>query len=136
MAAAGGRKSELAGYYFHLDAHKSFISGGMYCPNKDILKKVRKSIDVDFEKLQKIVSEKNFKKYFGKMHSFGEKLSKVPQGFSTDSPAAEWLKFKHFAIEYALDDKTLLSHNFIDNTTEIFKAMKNFNAFFNEIIRN
>jgi uncharacterized protein (TIGR02453 family) len=136
MAAGGGRKSALAGYYFHFDAYEPFISGGIYCPEKETLKKVRQAIEADLDELQKIVSCKDFKKYFGKMQPFGEKLSKVPQGFSPDSPAAEWLKFKHFGIEHALDDKTLLRPDFTDYAAEVFKSMKEFNAFFNEIIRN
>ncbi|MDR3326522.1 MAG: DUF2461 domain-containing protein [Prevotellaceae bacterium] len=136
MAAAGGRKSSLAGYYFHFDANEPFLSGGIYCPAKEMLKTIRTAVDVDYEELKNIVSERNFKKYFGEMQPFEKPLSKVPAGFSADSPAAEWLKFKHYGVEHILDEKTLYREDFTSYAAEVFKAMKEFNSFFNQIIRN
>ncbi|MDR0829380.1 MAG: DUF2461 domain-containing protein [Prevotellaceae bacterium] len=134
MAKSGGRKSPFAGYYLHIAHDEAFLSGGIYCPEKDTLKKIRKAIEVDFDDLQKIVSEQDFKKYFGKMQSFETPLVKVPVGFSADSPAAEWLKFRDFGIINPVNDKIFCQDNFTDYCKKVFGAMKNFNDFFNEII--
>ena len=64
-----------------------------------------------------------------------EKNARLPLGFSANSPAAKYLTFKHFLLEHHLvSEEILFSDNFIDYATEIFRAMKNFNQFFNEII--
>src|SRR6266567_3625593 len=40
----GGRKSILAGYYFHCEPSESFVGGGLWMPMPDDLKKVRTEI--------------------------------------------------------------------------------------------
>src|SRR5687767_655728 len=37
----GGRKSMLAGYYFHLEPGQTFVGGGVYQPMPEELKKLR-----------------------------------------------------------------------------------------------
>lgn len=134
IAANGGRKSIFGGYYLHLEPNNPFLSGGIYCPDKDILKKIRHGVEDNFAELQEILNDKEFKKYFGNMQSY-EKTSRLPLGFSADSPAAEYLTFKHFLVEHhLLSEETLFAESFIDYATEVFRAMKNFNRFFNEII--
>jgi len=134
IAANGGRKSILGGYYFHLEPNNMFLSGGIYCPDKDILKKILHGIEDNFDELQTILNEKNFKKYFGNIEPL-EKKSRLPLGFSKDSPAAEYLTFKHFLVEHSLvSEKILFSENFIDYAADVFCSMKDFNRFFNEII--
>ena len=134
IAINGGRKSIFGGYYFHLEPKNSFLSGGIYCPEKDILKKIRHGIEDNFDELQEILNEKNLKKYFGDMQSY-EKNARLPLGFSSDSPAAKYLTFKHFLVEHhLLSEEMLFSENFIDYAAEVFRSMKNFNKFFNEII--
>jgi uncharacterized protein (TIGR02453 family) len=133
IASGGGRKSILGGYYFHLEPNASFLSGGIHCPQKDVLKKIRHGIEDNFEELQEILNEKNFKKHFGTMMSY-EKTSRLPLGFPKNSPAAEYLTFKHFLVEHSVKEEALFSENFIDYAAEVFSSMKNFNRFFNEII--
>ncbi len=45
----GGKKSVFAGYYLHIEpGNNSFIGGGVWSPEADILKKVRQEIDYSF----------------------------------------------------------------------------------------
>jgi uncharacterized protein (TIGR02453 family) len=133
IAANGGRKSVLGGYYVHIKPKESFLSGGIYWTEKESLKKIRHEIEDNFEELQAILNEKSFKKNFGDMKAF-EKNSRLPLGFSANSPAAKYLIFKHFLVEHTITEKTVCSENFIDYAVDIFHSMKNFNRFFNEII--
>ena len=36
----GGKKSPVAGYYFHAEPGKSFIAGGVWMPEPDVLQKI------------------------------------------------------------------------------------------------
>ena len=46
--AKGGRKNHGPGYYFHLQPGECFLSGGVWMPSPDIMKKIRQEI---FDKL-------------------------------------------------------------------------------------
>ena len=61
-----------------------------------------------------------------------EVLKRVPTGFSPDSPAAEWLKYKHFIVEHPLTEAELVSSDFREKALDVFRAMKPFNDFCNE----
>jgi uncharacterized protein (TIGR02453 family) len=52
------------GYYIHFEKGNSFIAGGVWCPEADELKKIRKEIAFFFEDLETIVNDKTFKKEF------------------------------------------------------------------------
>ncbi len=136
IAPNGGRKSPLAGYYFHIDSDFSLLAGGAYCPSPSILRQIRKDIDACSEDFFCIIKKKIFKQYFGTVKPFSEPLKRLPMGFSKDSPVAEILKYKHFVVEHNLSDERLFSKDFVDYATDVFCAMKPFNDFFNEIIEN
>lgn len=42
--ARGGRKSTRAGYYFHIDPDASFLGGGIYMPESNVIKALRNAI--------------------------------------------------------------------------------------------
>jgi uncharacterized protein (TIGR02453 family) len=45
----GGKKINLAGYYFHCEPGKSFAAGGFYMPMAPELAKIRQEIDYNFK---------------------------------------------------------------------------------------
>jgi uncharacterized protein (TIGR02453 family) len=135
IAPNGGRKSIYAGYYLHIEPDNSLLSGGLYCPEKEVLKYVRHAIDANCEELQEITRQKDFVDYFGEIES-AEALKRVPAGFSPDSPAAEWLKYKHFCVSHPITESFLLQPDFVSHAARIFEAMLPFNRFFNDIIND
>ena len=50
------------GYYVHIEKGKSFIAGGLYSPEADELKKIRKEIAFFYDDLESIISDKSFQK--------------------------------------------------------------------------
>lgn len=130
IAAQGGHKSILSGYYLHIEPDHSALCGGIYCPDKDMLKRLRTAIDIDFEEFTQIIQEKEFAHYFGKVFS-PNKLQKLPQGFDAESPAAEYLKFKEFFVEHHFSDKEICAPDFLERLLPMCRAMKPFNDFLN-----
>ncbi|MER3498775.1 MAG: TIGR02453 family protein [Chitinophagaceae bacterium] len=129
----GGRKSGLAGYYFHLEPGKSFIGGGLWQPPADWMKKVRQEIDYCFNEFKTIVDAKKFKALFGDLYAGQDvKLSKVPQGFEKDNPAAEYLKFKSWLVLTDISDEEITSKNLVSKTVETFKLLQPFVKFLNQ----
>jgi uncharacterized protein (TIGR02453 family) len=128
----GGKKSGLAGYYFHLEPGKSFLGGGIWMPQPDALKKVRQEIDYCFDEFKKIITSKKFKTIYGELYTGeGVQLSKVPQGFEKDNPAAEYLKFKSWLVMTDVNDKDLTSKNLLNKTVDAFHLMQPFIKFLN-----
>jgi uncharacterized protein (TIGR02453 family) len=128
----GGKKSGLAGYYFHLEPGKSFLGGGIWQPDPDKLKKVRQEIDYCFDEFKKIVSSKKFKTIYGDLYTGeGIQLSKVPQGFEKDNPAAGYLKFKSWLVINDISDEELTSKNLVNKTIDAFCIIQPFVKFLN-----
>ena len=128
----GGKKSGLAGYYFHLEPGRSFLGGGIWMPQPDALKKVRQEIDYCFDEFKKIITSKKFKTIYDELYTGeGVQLSKVPQGFEKDNPAAEYLKFKSWLVMTDVNDKDLTSKNLLNKTVDAFHLMQPFIKFLN-----
>jgi uncharacterized protein (TIGR02453 family) len=87
---------EGSGYYLHIEPGEVFLGGGIYMPDSDQLKKIRKAISEHSEEFLSIVKSNSFKKTFGKLQ--GEMLQRVPKGYAPDHPMAEWLKHKQFFV--------------------------------------
>ena len=128
----GGKKSGLAGYYFHLEPGKSFLGGGIWMPQPDFLRKIRQEIDYCFDEFTKVLSAKKFKTLYKELY-IGEdvRLTKVPQGFEKNNPAAEYLKFKSWLVLADIDDSTLTSKDLLNKTVDAFCVMQPFVKFLN-----
>src|SRR6266480_3540442 len=128
----GGKKSGLAGYYFHLQPGARFLGGGLGMPQSDALKKVRQEIDYCFDELKKIISNKKFRSVYKEIYTGeGVQLSKVPHGFGKDNPAAEYLKFKSWLVLADISDADLTSKNLLKKTLDAFDALHPFVKFLN-----
>lgn len=131
----GGKKSGLAGYYFHLEPGKSFAGGGLWMPDPGRTKKVRQEIDYCYEEFHAILSAKKFRQVYPELYT-GEnvKLVKLPQGFEKDNLAGEYLKFKSWLLITEFPDELVTSKLLVKKTLEAFRLLKPFNKFLNRAI--
>lgn len=128
----GGKKSIFGGYYFHLEPGKSFAGGGMWMPMPPELKKVRQEIEYCFDEFKQITGSKKFKSVYDGLYTGEEsKLSKVPQGFDKESPAAEYLKFKSFIALHDLKDADITSAALLKNAATCFETLQPLLLFIN-----
>jgi uncharacterized protein (TIGR02453 family) len=125
----GGRKFPGAGYYLHLEPKKSFVGGGLWIPEPSLLKSVRQEIDYNYKEFKGIIDSKKFKKLFSEVQ--GERLAKMPQGYTADNPAIELLKMKSFTVSTNLTDADVTGKTAVKKTVEIFTVMKPFIDFLN-----
>jgi uncharacterized protein (TIGR02453 family) len=126
--APGGRKSNSAGYYIHIQPGGSFLAGGVWQPPTPQLNAIRQEIDYNTPAFKKILNDKNFKKYFSAL-SEEDKVKTAPKGYDKTHPEIEMLKLKSFIIIHDLKDKDVLSKNFLRDSSDIFKAMHPLNKF-------
>jgi uncharacterized protein (TIGR02453 family) len=130
----GGRKSNLGGYYLHVEPGNSFLAGGVYHPQPDDLKAIRSEIYFNLTEFEEIVNESNFKALFGEIR--GDKLKRPPVGFPKDFPGIEYLQFKDFTVLHPLSDQELFHENFIEKALTVFESMSRFNSFLNRGMDN
>lgn len=134
----GGKKSWLAGYYFHFEpGGKSFIGGGLYGGEPNQIKKVRQEIDYDWEAFKGILQNKNFKKTFGDL-SREESMSLVrePKGYDKDNPAIDYIKLKNFIVSVPVTDEELTDQKLVKKIITAFTTMQPLLQFLNRAIED
>jgi len=128
----GGRKSPYAGYYVHIENDMSFAGGGIYCPDKDVLKSVREDIADDPSAMREILAKPEFQQIFPNL--YGETLKTAPRGFDKNHPAVDLLRYKSYTVVQNLSNDSLLSGNFLETVLDVFQTQKPLNDYLNDII--
>ena len=129
----GGRKSEGAVYYLHLEPGSIFAGGGMWQPEPAMLKAVRQEIDYGFGDFEAIINDKTFKKTFSKLD--GDSLQKPPQGYDATNPAIDYLKMKGWTVGAPLKDEVLTRKDAVQKVVDVFTTMKPFVDFLNRAVK-
>jgi uncharacterized protein (TIGR02453 family) len=121
---------EGSGYYLHIEPGEVFLGGGIYMPDSDQLKKIRRAIAGQPDRFLSILEQKQFKKVFKRLQ--GETLQRVPQGYEADHPMAEWLKYKQFFVWVEWSETKSARQKFVTDVVEVFEAATPLVRFLNE----
>ncbi len=137
--APGGKKMMGASYYLHINDEdgKGFVGGGIYMPPADILKRIRKEIDVYPDEFMAIVNSDSFTKFYPSTldREPNMVLSRPPKGYQAEHKAIEYLKLKSFTAVKNFDTSEALKPNFIDFVMDAFEAVKPLLHFMNQGIQ-
>ena len=118
------------GYYIHFEKGNSFIAGGVWCPEPNELKQIRKEISFFYEDLEAIMNDNNFKSEYGSLsRDESNTLKKAPKDFEPNHPAIEYLKLKSFTASTKIDDKLFLDKDFSKIVAQKLIALKPMNDF-------
>ena len=135
LAAAfgsGGRNSGKVDFYLHIEPNvKSFLGGGMWFPTSTQLVSFRQEIDYSPQRLKNIIEEENFKRYFDEIH--GEKVKKVPKGYSAEHPDIELLKYKELFFIHRFTDEKILSKTFVPEVVNGCRILKPYLDYINNL---
>lgn len=130
-----GKGGRISGYYLHIEPENSFLAGGVFRPEKEILNKIRKNISENSTEFLKIINGENFKKNFTEI-SREDKLKRIPQGFEKENPMEDFLKLKSFVVKYSLKDEDLMETKSAINIAEICKEIRPLNDFIENSFSN
>ena len=123
------------GYYIHYEKGNSFIAGGVWCPEPEELKKIRKEIAFFHDDLETIVNDKTFKKEYKDLtRDENNMLKKAPKDFDPNHPAIEFLKLKSFTASEKIDDQLFLDKDFSKIAAQKLIVLKPFNDFLNRAL--
>lgn len=118
-----GKLVQEPGYYLHLEPGASFLAGGIYMPDPTNLGKIRQEIDYNGDKLEKIMKDKSFRKWFKDFGDF-DRLKTAPKGYAKDHPRIEWLKNRSFIVTHNFTDAEVCNPRFVKNLSAASQAMK------------
>ncbi|MGM9826115.1 MAG: DUF2461 domain-containing protein [Paludibacteraceae bacterium] len=130
VAAQGGRHSQRGGYYIHLQPGHCLFSGGIWDPNKELLKALRKEVEANYEEVEEIMQAPEFSRFFGDFDT-DNMLKKVPMGFDPNFVHVDWLKRKSYTFTCMLSDDEVCAPDFMDKAIEIARAAIPMNNFLN-----
>ena len=106
-----------SGYYIQIEPGEFFIGGGIYLPDSDQLKKIRKAIAVHGKEFLSIVENRRFQKHFAPFE--WSQLQRIPKGYDENHPMADWLKFKQFFVGVSLPESKCYHESLIKETANI-----------------
>ncbi|NAY91618.1 TIGR02453 family protein [Muricauda sp. JGD-17] len=131
--SAGGRKSELPGYYLGIDAENVHVGGGLFMIKPPELKKVRTSIAKNPDTFLSIVESKSFTSNFGRLK--GEKAKRLDKELMNGANRTDLIFNKQF---YAMAEFPLEpfyeSKKLVDEILDHFKAIKPLNSYLQEAL--
>ena len=118
------------GYYIHYEKGSCFIAGGVWCPEPNELKLIRKEIEFFHDDLEAIVTDKTFKNEFKELtKDENNTLKKAPKGFDPNHPAIEFLKLKSYTASQKIDEKLFTKSDFSKVVSQKLIALKPMNDF-------
>ena len=131
VVSKGGKKSETAAFYIHIEPGQAFIGCGFWGPEAKKLASIRQEIDYNFKDFQKIIAAKKFKETFTEGLSTEDTLQRPPKGYDDQNPAVAYLKLKSFVAMKKISDADLQSKDFVKILLDTYKAVKPFIDFLN-----
>lgn len=125
-------ESRRGGYYLRVESGNSFLAGGFWGPEPKDLLHIRKQIQMEPERLRKILKSTDYKNYFPGLE--GERVKTSPKGFDKEDPAIDLLRYKQFMILHKFSDKEVLSSDFDLKVSDGFRKMRPFFDYMSEIL--
>lgn len=127
--ARGGRKSERAGYYLHVEPGNVALSGGVWCPEPHLLKALRQAIYDNIEEWEEIVSDAEFSTVYKEF--VGETLKTVPRNFPREGNHVQWVKRKDYTVWGNKPDNFFDQADWVEQATQQLKLLLPMNRFLN-----
>jgi uncharacterized protein (TIGR02453 family) len=128
---AKGKEGATPAFYLRLAPGDSVVGAGVWHPEPNALKRIRKAIVDDSKTWEKITRGREFRTVCGLV---GESLKRPPPGFDANHPFIEDIKRKDFATSVGLADKQITSARFMDDLLGAFGASSPFLGFVSKAI--
>jgi len=119
--AKGFPRNEGAGLYVEVAPRWVWIGGGLYMPSTADLRCIREHIASNPATLHRIVTAPAFRGAVGSLG--GTQLTRVPRGYLTDHPAAQYLRFKQFLAGREFEADFVTTARFYPELLKIFRAV-------------
>ena len=119
-----------ASLYFHVATDHVLVGAGVYAPDSRQLYRLREHIATNFTRFRAIVESPAFLRSFGELS--GQRLQRVPSGFDSRHPAAEYLKCRQFLAGCERPTSFATGPRFYGSLVRLFERLAPFVRFLNE----
>lgn len=125
-----GKKSGMAGYYIHFEPANDlyFVCGGLYNPEKEVLKSVREQIMLEPDEFHNAVCScgEDFQL------NWENALKRMPVGYSENDMHSEYYRLKSYEVYKSLTKRDVLAKDFVKNALSYLERCKDFNEMLNK----
>jgi uncharacterized protein (TIGR02453 family) len=97
-----------AGFYFHMEADRASLGGGIWMPPRPTLQRIRAAIDEDHVPLDRILRDPARRRRFGGLAE-ENMLTRMPRGYADAHPAATLLRHQSYTLGRELRQRDLFS---------------------------
>ena len=126
----GMGKLSGAGYYLGVSDEGVEIAGGLYTPGPPQLLAIRTQIAAEPKGFGKIVKHKKLVEYLGPLA--GSSLMRVPKGFDSTHPAADWIRMKQWMFYKTFPGELMTSKDLAKTVIQSFQLVTPLVEFLNE----
>jgi uncharacterized protein (TIGR02453 family) len=117
------------GYYIHLEPENTFISCGIWKPDRDSLERIRQIIS---EHPQRWLNATQEEKFISLYHLAGDSLKRAPRGYDPEHPMIEDLKRVDYLASIRIDEDTTTRPDFLNYYVEVCQTAAPFMQFLTE----
>jgi len=144
-----GKKGPYACYYVSIQPGKSLVGGGLWHPDAQPLGLLRRDVDRNPVNLKAIIAREEFADEFlgdnvaGNeqkavkaflQHNSEDALKKAPKNYPKDHKDIELLRLRSYTIGKRLADEQVLSSDFLEQLTGIFKKIEPLITYLNGVV--
>ena len=129
--ARGGRKSEYPGYYLHFEPGHCIFAAGIWHPDPNLLKMVRREIYEHIEEFKEILSAPEFLDIYETVQ--GSSLRTIPRGYPKDFEDGHLLMLKDYFAEKGVPD-SFFDENWVHQAGKILQVAHPLNVFLGHVV--
>jgi uncharacterized protein (TIGR02453 family) len=108
-------------FYFHFTEKEAVVLGGVYSAESAELLACRKLLQLHYMEFATILADEKLRALVGDLR--GDRLSRMPQGFSSRHPAADLLRRKQWYVATMLDMELLSTEQLLPTLISHFETM-------------
>ena len=125
-----GKRGGYACYYIETGIRNdNGLYGGVWCPDANELKKLRRAIVDNIEEFQEILENPDMERLYPGW--IGQQLKTVPKGWEKDHPCAHLLRLKDYGKAHFVGKDFFLDADWPEKASELFRVLKPFIDFLN-----
>lgn len=118
------QEKNMPGLHISVSPKGSFIGGGFWRPDKELLDKIRAAIDYNGQDLKELMQEDKLVDFYGGWGEDDQKLKTSPQNYDQEHPHIELLRRKNFVVMRNLTQEEIMSEDFVDLVEEGYLALQ------------
>lgn len=124
-----GRHLNRASYYLHMGGEDTGLHAGLWCPDSDMLKKLRHAIVDNIDEFQEILDDPQFA---ANWHGWwGEKLKTAPKGWPKDHPNIDLLRLKQYGRSHVVGEEFFLDSDWPERAADLYRTARSLVDFLN-----